>query len=62
MAKNVQMSEEESLRRSHSGFSNFKLTLVCLLCALSVSVFVAALATVETNLLPVPVLQDVLLN
>lgn len=44
-----QMSEEESLKRSHSKFSNFKLTLVCLLCAFSVSLFMAALGTLGTT-------------
>ena len=54
--KYTKMSEEESLRRSHSKFSNFKLTLVCLLCALAVTVFAASLATFGTELLPVSVL------
>ncbi|MBQ0009598.1 MAG: hypothetical protein KBS76_00650 [Ruminococcus sp.] len=49
--QNTTWSEEESLRRSHSGVSNFKLTLVCLLCAFSVTGFVAALATVGTGLI-----------
>lgn len=49
--QNQTWSEEESLRRSHSGVSNFKLTLVCLLCALGVTGFVAALATVGTDLI-----------
>ena len=46
------MSEEESLRRSHSKLSNFRLTLICLLCALALCVLVAALATIGTELLP----------
>ena len=54
MAEYKPMSEEESLRRSHSGFSNFKLTLVCLLCAIALPVFVASLGTVGTGLIPTP--------
>ncbi len=49
--KNNKMSEEESLKRSHSKFSNFKLTLICMLCALSVTVFAAALASIGTGIL-----------
>lgn len=49
--QNNTLSEEESLRRSHSGVSNFKLTLVCLLCAFGVTGFVASLATVGTDLI-----------
>lgn len=45
-----QMSEAESLKRSHSKFSNFKLTLVCLLCAISVSLLVASVATIGTDI------------
>ena len=45
------MSEEESLKRSHSKFSNFKLTLICLLCALSVTLLAASLATIGSGLL-----------
>lgn len=52
MAKYQNMSEEESLRRSHSGVSNFKLTLVCLLCALGLPLFVASVATIGTGVLP----------
>lgn len=51
MAKK-QMSEAESLKRSHSGVSNFKLTLVCLLLAISFPVFLAALGTLGTDVLP----------
>lgn len=45
------MSEEESLRRSHSGASNFRLTLICLLFALSLTVLVASVATLGTTVL-----------
>ena len=51
MAERKPISEEESLRRSHSVFSNSKLTLVCLLCALAVTLLVAALATIGTDIL-----------
>lgn len=52
MAHVQKMSEAQSLKRSHSKWSNFKLTLVCLLLALSVSVLVASAATIGTEVLP----------
>ena len=38
------MNENESLKKSHSKFSNFKLTLLCLLSALFFGLFFIALA------------------
>ena len=61
MAQFKQMSEEESLKRSHSKFSNFKLTLVCLLCALSSVVLVASLATIGTDIIGKTILTAVII-
>lgn len=52
MAEMKKMSEEESLRRSHSKTSNAKLTLICLLFALAIPVAVASAATIGTGILP----------
>ena len=38
------MANKTSLQKSHSKWSNFKLTLLCLLTSVSVSVFWGALA------------------
>lgn len=38
------MNETDSLKKSHSKFSNFKLTLLCLLSALFFGLFFVALA------------------
>ena len=54
------MSEEESLKRSHSPLSNAKLTLVCLAYALVLTGFFASLASLGTGLLPDGILWAVL--
>ena len=54
------MSEEESLKRSHSPLSNAKLTFVCLAYTLVLNGFFASLAAVGTGLLPDGILWAVL--
>lgn len=46
------MSEEESLKRSHSKSSNFKLTLLSLLAALALTGFVAFAASITLTQSP----------
>ena len=47
------MKEKTSLEKSHSVFSNFKLTLLCLLAAVAVGALFAGLGLVRV--LPAPV-------
>ena len=54
------MSEEESLKRSHSPLSNAKLTLVCLVYALVLTGFFASLASLGTGILPEYILWVIL--
>lgn len=46
-----QRSEEESLARSHSKSSNFKLTLVCLLFALSIALLAASVGVLAAEMI-----------
>lgn len=56
------MSEEESLKRSHSPLSNAKLTLVCLAYTLVLNGFFASLAAVGTGWIKTVILWPVLIG